>query len=135
MNYTGTGGRGKVSASAQLNLPLPLGPQWGANVFLDAGQVFRPSTVPTTLLLRASGNPADAQLADILDREGGFRAGAGAGSGVRASIAACSAALLPSLGHITAPGATPLTRTSGPRSSASERVIAASAALAMQYSG
>ncbi len=79
VNYTGTGGRGKVSASAQLNLPLPLGPQWGANVFLDAGQVFRPSTVPTTLLLRASGNPADAQLADILDREGGFRAGAGAG--------------------------------------------------------
>ncbi len=79
VNYTGTGGRGKASASAQLNLPLPLGPQWGANVFVDAGQVFRPSTVPTTLLLRASGNPADAQLAAILDREGGFRAGAGAG--------------------------------------------------------
>ena len=79
VNYTGTGGRAKASASAQINLPLPLGPQWGANVFLDAGRVFNPSTVPTTLLLRTSGNPADAQLADLLDREGGVRAGAGAG--------------------------------------------------------
>ena len=79
INYVGTGGRAKVSASAQVNLPLPLGPQWGANVFLDAGRVFRPSTVPATLLLRLSGNPADVQLADILDREGGLRVGAGAG--------------------------------------------------------
>lgn len=79
INYVGTGGRAKLSASAQVNLPLPIGPQWGANVFLDAGQVFRPSTVPATLLLRQSGNPADLQLADILDAEGGLRVGAGAG--------------------------------------------------------
>ena len=79
VNYIGTGGRAKVSASAQLNLPFPLGPQWGSNVFVDAGQVFSPSTVPTTLLLRQSGNPADNQLADILDREGGIRIGMGAG--------------------------------------------------------
>ena len=79
INYVGTGGRAKASASAQVNLPLPLGPQWGANVFLDAGRVFRPSTVPATLLLRQSGNAADAQLADILDAEGGLRVGAGAG--------------------------------------------------------
>ena len=70
-----TGGRGKVSASAQLNLPFPLGPLWGSSVFVDAGRVFGPSTVPTTLLLRTTGNVADAQLADILDREGGLRVG------------------------------------------------------------
>ena len=79
INYIGTGGRAKVSASAQLNLPFPLGPQWGSSVFVDAGRVFSPSTVPTTLLLRTSGNRADAQLADILDREGGLRVGVGAG--------------------------------------------------------
>ena len=79
VNYVGTGGRGKASASVQVNLPFPLGPRWGSNVFVDAGQVMRPSTVPTTLLLRGTGNVADAQLADILDREGGTRVGAGAG--------------------------------------------------------
>ncbi|HEX8298109.1 MAG TPA: BamA/TamA family outer membrane protein [Rubricoccaceae bacterium] len=79
VNYTGIGGRGKLSASVQLNLPLPLGPRWGSSVFLDAGRVARPSTAPSTLLLRTTGNVADAQLADILDREGGVRMGAGAG--------------------------------------------------------
>ena len=79
VNYVGIGGQGKMSVSAQLNLPLPLGPQWGASVFVDAGRVVRPSTVPTTLLLRSTGNVADAQLAGIIDREGGTRIGAGAG--------------------------------------------------------
>ncbi len=79
INYIGTGGRAKASASVQLNLPFPLGPRWGSSVFADAGRVFRPSTAPTSLLLRTSGNVADAQLADVLDREGGLRVGAGAG--------------------------------------------------------
>ena len=79
VNYTGIGGRAKASASAQVNLPLPLGPRWGSSVFVDAGRVARPSTAPTTLLLRTTGNVADAQLADIIDREGGVRVGAGAG--------------------------------------------------------
>ena len=79
VNYVGIGGQGKLSASAQLNLPLPLGPQWVASVFVASGRVFRASAVPTKLLLRSTGNVADAQLADILDREGGTRLGAGAG--------------------------------------------------------
>ncbi len=79
INYIGTGGRAKTSASVQLNLPFPLGPQWGSSVFLDAGRVFNPSMAPTTLLLRTTGNVADAQLADLFDREGGLRVGAGAG--------------------------------------------------------
>ncbi len=79
VNYIGIGGRYKASASVQLNLPLALGPQWGANVFVDAGQVAAPSTAPTLALLRAGGAPADVTLADQLEREGGLRVGAGAG--------------------------------------------------------
>ena len=79
VNYIGTGGRSKVSGSVQLNLPFPgLGSQWGTNVFLDAGRVVSPSSVPSTLL-RSTGNPADASLADVLDREPALRAGAGVG--------------------------------------------------------
>ena len=79
VNYIGIGGRYKASASLQLNLPLPLGPQWGANVFLDGGQVFSPSVAPTAGLLRAGGTPADSSLADVLEDEVGIRFGAGAG--------------------------------------------------------
>ncbi|MEM7787789.1 MAG: BamA/TamA family outer membrane protein [Bacteroidota bacterium] len=79
VNYVGIGGRAKVSASVQLNLPLPLGPQWGAQVFVDAGQVFAPSNVPSETLLRATGAPADSALADLIDGEGGLRIGTGAG--------------------------------------------------------
>ena len=88
--YFGVGGQGKVSGSVQLNLPLPLGPQWGANVFLDAGRVFTPATAFEGLIstdaLYEPGEPiatgADDALADFLDlyrAEGGVRAGAGAG--------------------------------------------------------
>ncbi len=79
VGYIGIGGRYKASASVQLNLPLALGPQWGANLFVDAGQVAAPSTAPTLALLRAGGSPADATLADQLEKEGGVRVGAGAG--------------------------------------------------------
>lgn len=43
VRYRPVGGEAKVSASVQLNLPLPLGPQWGANVFADAGRVWEPA--------------------------------------------------------------------------------------------
>ena len=79
VNYVGIGGRAKASASVQLNLPLPLGPQWGAHVFLDGGRVFAPSDVPTEALLRATGAPADSTLADLIDAEDAFRFGTGAG--------------------------------------------------------
>ena len=79
VNYIGIGGRAKVSASVQLNLPLPLGPQWGAHVFVDGGSVFAPSNVPTEALLRATGAPADSTLADLIEGEGGFRFASGAG--------------------------------------------------------
>lgn len=77
--YVGVGGTAKVSASLQVNLPLPIGPQWGANVFLDGGRVWAPSTVPSTALLRSTGNVTDASFATVLDQEGGFRVGTGAG--------------------------------------------------------
>ena len=78
VNYVGVGGQLKGSASVQLNVPLPLGPQWGANVFLDAGAVGGPAAAATAGLVRAGGAPADSTLADILEDEGGLRAGAGA---------------------------------------------------------
>ena len=79
VNYIGAGGRSKVSGSIQLNLPFPgLGSLWGTNVFLDAGRVVSPSSVPSTLL-RSTGNPADASLANVLDRESALRYGAGLG--------------------------------------------------------
>ena len=79
VNYVGAGGRSKVSGSVQLNLPFPgLGSQWGTNVFVDAGRVVSPSSVPADLL-RSTGNPADASLADILDGESTLRYGSGLG--------------------------------------------------------
>ncbi len=79
VNYVGVGGRLKASASLQLNLPLPIGPKWGASVFLDGGQVWSPSTVPSQTLLRQTGAPADSTLADLVDGEGGLRFASGAG--------------------------------------------------------
>ncbi|GAB5536839.1 MAG: BamA/TamA family outer membrane protein [Rubricoccaceae bacterium] len=79
VNYVGVGGRSKLSGSVQLNLPFPgLGSLWGTNLFMDAGRVVSPSSVPSALL-RATGNPADASLADVLDRESAVRLGAGFG--------------------------------------------------------
>ena len=78
VNYVGVGGEVKASASLQLNLPLPLGPQWGANVFLDAGSIWGPAAAATAGLIRAGGAPADSTLADLLEREGGVRVGTGA---------------------------------------------------------
>jgi outer membrane protein insertion porin family len=43
VRYRPVGGEAKLSASVQVNLPLPLGPQWGANVFADAGRVWEPA--------------------------------------------------------------------------------------------
>ena len=77
VNYVGVGGEVKGSASLQLNVPLPIGPQWGANVFVDAGAVGGAATAATAGLIRAGGAPADSTLADVLENEGGVRAGAG----------------------------------------------------------
>lgn len=107
--YVGIGGRAKASASVQVNLPLPLGPQWGANVFVDAGGVWRPDTVPTVDLLRATGNVTDASLAEVLDAEGGLRVGTGAGIQYLSPVGFVSLALgikvNPSALDLRAPGA------------------------------
>lgn len=79
VNYVGIGGRIKASGSVQLNLPLPLGPQWGASVFVDGGQVWDPSTVPSQALLRQTGAPADSTLARLIEDEGGLKVAVGAG--------------------------------------------------------
>ena len=52
-------------------------------------------------------------------------------SAVRSRIACLSASAMPPSGHRIAPGETPLTRTVGPSSQASVRVIIASPALEM----
>jgi len=107
--YVGIGGRAKASASLQVNLPLPLGPQWGANVFVDAGGVWQPDPVPTADLLRSTGNVTDASLADVLDREGGLRVGTGAGIQYLSPVGFVSLALgvkvNPSALDLRAPGA------------------------------
>ena len=79
ISYVGVGGRLKGSGSLQLNLPLPIGPQWGANVFVDGGIVAASSAAATNGLIRAGGTRADSSLADQLDLEGGLRIGTGAG--------------------------------------------------------
>lgn len=88
--YYGVGGQGKVSGSVQLNLPLPLGPQWGTIAFVDAGSVFAPATAFEQLITPGAfydaGEAAPPGVADALDgllalyrQEGGLRVGAGAG--------------------------------------------------------
>jgi outer membrane protein insertion porin family len=78
ISTVGIGGSAKISASAQVNLPLGRSGRWGTSLFLDAGRVWDPSTVPGDLL-RRTGNDADAVLADLLGEETRFRVGAGAG--------------------------------------------------------
>ena len=80
VGYAGIGGRSRVAGSVQMNLPLPIGPQWGAIVFLDGGAV-QAATDPENLGLRRifGDSPATDEYAALLSREGGFRYAAGAG--------------------------------------------------------
>jgi outer membrane protein insertion porin family len=41
--YLPIGGQRRVFGSLQVNLPLPLGPNWGASAFVDAGRVWSPA--------------------------------------------------------------------------------------------
>jgi len=41
--YQPIGGQRRVFGSMQLNVPLPLGPNWGASAFVDAGRVWAPA--------------------------------------------------------------------------------------------
>ena len=75
--YAGIGGRYKLSGSLQLNLPLPLGPQWGSNVFLDGGRIW--TAVDLELDDAFGASPATEKFEAILAEEGGFRFAAGAG--------------------------------------------------------
>lgn len=43
VRYRPVGAQGKASASVELNVPLPLGPGWGAGVFVDVGRVWKPA--------------------------------------------------------------------------------------------
>jgi outer membrane protein insertion porin family len=82
VRYRPVGGEAKLSASVQLNVPLPLGPQWGASVFADAGGVWRPAEGIYALYEQnAPGEFPDLPfLAEWLRQEdAAFRAGAGAG--------------------------------------------------------
>ncbi|MEM1055754.1 MAG: BamA/TamA family outer membrane protein [Bacteroidota bacterium] len=75
--YVGLGGRSKLAGSLQANLPFFLGPQWGSNVFLDAGII--PSAFDADLDGAFGASPATEAFEDILSREGGLRYAAGAG--------------------------------------------------------
>lgn len=74
--FFGIGGRGKLSFSLQANLPLPFAERFGANVFLDGGRVFAPSRAYTDVLTEGPGFET---FRDVLEREGGYRFGTGAG--------------------------------------------------------
>ena len=43
VRYRPVGAEAKATASVQLNVPLPLGENWGASLFVDAGRVWRPA--------------------------------------------------------------------------------------------
>ncbi|MCH8030394.1 MAG: BamA/TamA family outer membrane protein [Bacteroidetes bacterium] len=43
VRYRPVGAETKATASVQLNVPLPLGENWGASLFVDAGRVWRPA--------------------------------------------------------------------------------------------
>ncbi len=81
VRYRPVGAQAKVSGSLQLNLPLPLGPQWGASAFVDAGRVFGPAEG----LYALYGNAVDdfPNLAPLIQRfredTPAFRVGTGAG--------------------------------------------------------
>ena len=71
--YTAIGGRYKVLASAQLNLPLPIGPQWGASAFVDAGRIWPAATFDF------GDSPLAEGLEARIEEENAFRFGVGAG--------------------------------------------------------
>lgn len=81
VRYRPVGAQAKISGSLQLNLPLPLGPQWGASAFLDAGRVFSPTEGLYDLYGNAVGDFPG--LAGLIQRfredEPAFRVGTGAG--------------------------------------------------------
>jgi outer membrane protein insertion porin family len=48
--YIPIGGQRRAFGSLQVNLPLPLGPNWGASAFVDAGRVWSPAGFVYTLV-------------------------------------------------------------------------------------
>ena len=84
VRFRPVGAEAKTSASLQLNLPLPLGPQWGASVFADAGRVWSPAEGLYALFENANadslGFPDLPDLAQQFRRDApALRVGAGAG--------------------------------------------------------
>ncbi|OZC01781.1 BamA/OMP85 family outer membrane protein [Rubricoccus marinus] len=75
--YAGIGGTRKLFGSVQLNLPFFLGPQWGSNVFVDAGMISAAADFDLDEAFGASQATED--LEDILRNEGGLRVATGAG--------------------------------------------------------
>jgi len=75
--YAGIGSSSKIFGSVQLNLPFPLGPQWGANIFLDGGIV--PASAEFDLDQTFGASPATENLEQILREEGGLRLASGVG--------------------------------------------------------
>ncbi|HYE94983.1 MAG TPA: BamA/TamA family outer membrane protein, partial [Rubricoccaceae bacterium] len=78
--YYALGGGTKVSGSLQANLPLPLGPQWGAALFVDGGVVWAPGARDLLTLFAESTSDADRAFGALLLEEDGVpRFGTGAG--------------------------------------------------------
>lgn len=81
VRFRPVGAEAKVSGSVQLNLPLPLGPQWGARVFVDAGRTFSPAQGLYALYSNATSDFPG--LSDLIDQftneQQAFRFGTGAG--------------------------------------------------------
>jgi outer membrane protein insertion porin family len=79
--YLPIGGQRSTFGSLQINLPLPLGPNWGANAFVDAGRVWDPAAFVFTLVDTLANTfpniqPVLDQFRDDAER---MRVGVGAG--------------------------------------------------------
>ncbi len=81
VRYRPVGSQSKASAAIQLNVPLPLGENWGASLFMDAGRVWRTAEGLYDLFGNAAGEfPNLPALISRFRTEGEtIRYGAGAG--------------------------------------------------------
>ena len=84
----GIGGEAKVSASAQVTLPV-FGGNAGLTLFLDGGRVFAPAGAYDFLF----EGEALAPFREILDEENAFRFGTGAGLQLQTPVGAVSVAV------------------------------------------
>jgi outer membrane protein insertion porin family len=81
--YLPIGGQRRAFGSLQVNLPLPLGPNWGANAFIDAGRVWQPAGFVYTLVDTLANTFPNIQPALDQFRADAERMRVGVGAGIQ----------------------------------------------------